>query len=223
MQENWRPQYHRYRSFFLNIYELYKRREDFRIFLELALTLTTISVFLVFALKPTIVTIIELVKDIKAKEETIAQLDNKLQNLKKAQSIMSENQNQLAVLELAIPDSPEPFSFTRQVEAAAAVNQASLSGIAYPSVTLAGDISLKTKSKKDNFPAEATALVFSGSFGGPYENLVNLLTNLENTRRPIRFDAIAIGKQKSKESETETINLSVTGRIPYLLGKTTEP
>ncbi|MCK4588646.1 hypothetical protein KAT60_02400, partial [Candidatus Woesebacteria bacterium] len=87
MALGWRRGYLRYKSYFLNVIVVYKRRKDLRMFLEITLSLVTISFFAVFALKPTLLTIAELTKEIKTKEETVAKMDEKIQNLERGQQI----------------------------------------------------------------------------------------------------------------------------------------
>ena len=62
MATGWRGQYIRYRGFFLNIVDLYKKRADLRAFLEVILSISTVTIFLLFALKPTMLTIVSFVK-----------------------------------------------------------------------------------------------------------------------------------------------------------------
>ena len=68
MEAGWRKEYTRYRGFFLNIAQVTQKRQDVKLFLEIALTISTIVIFTIFALKPTMVTIAEVVKEIKHKD-----------------------------------------------------------------------------------------------------------------------------------------------------------
>ena len=81
MAGGWRSNYLRYRSFFLNIYNVYKRRPDLKMFMEILLSLGTISFFAAFALRPTALTIVDLLEQIDEKETTIEKMDQKIQNL----------------------------------------------------------------------------------------------------------------------------------------------
>ena len=71
MALGWRGQYYRYKDYFLNIVALYKQRRDLRAFLEVILSLSTVIIFVVFALKPTALTIISLYNEIKVKKDTL--------------------------------------------------------------------------------------------------------------------------------------------------------
>ena len=45
MKQGWRGQYYRYRGYFLDILNLYKKRSDLRAFVEVILSLSTITIF----------------------------------------------------------------------------------------------------------------------------------------------------------------------------------
>jgi len=218
MQENWRSGYFRYKDLFLNIYQLYKKRQDVRMFTELILTLVTSGVFLVFALKPTILTILDLVKEIKAKEDTVAQMDTKIQNLKKAQGVITQEQNRISILESAIPDGPEPVAFSRQIEGIAGLNNTGILGVSLSQMTIVGEASTSKSSKnKDVFPEGAQPLTFSVGFSGNFESLLNLVSSAESTRRPMKIDSLIITRPKSKDGNTDILGLAITGRVPYFL------
>ena len=81
MNQSWRREYLRYKSYFLNVMGRYKERADVKVYLEILLSLATISVFAIFALRPTILTIAGLLKEIETKKETLAKMDEKISNL----------------------------------------------------------------------------------------------------------------------------------------------
>jgi hypothetical protein len=221
MASGWRTGYLRYRDFFLNIYTLYKKRQEIRTFLELSLTLATTSIFIVFAIRPTTLTIIDLVKQIKERQETVAKMDTKIKNLRTAQTILSQEQNRIKLLESAVPSAPEPASFTRQVEGFSNQSGSTIQNITV-SKTVLFDSKGETpaqKKKNDNFPQSAQSLGFSSGFSGNFESIDNLLKSLENMRRPIKFDSLTLGLVKSTNENPDNIGLAITGRVPYFLTK----
>jgi hypothetical protein len=220
MPSGWRTGYQRYKDFFLNVYILYKKRQDFKIFLELSLTLATISVFVIFALRPTILTIIDLVKQINERQETIAKMDTKIKSLRTAQTILSQEQNRIQLLESAVPSVPEPASFTRQIEGFSNQSGSIIQNISLSKIVLFGsEGKTASKKKEDDFPQSAQSLEFSGGFSGNFESINNLLKSLEKMRRPIKFDSLTLGIVKSKTENTDNIGLAITGRVPYFLTK----
>ena len=108
MALGWRGSYSRYKEFFLNITALYKKKAELRAFLEIILSLSTIIIFLLFALKPTVITIVSLLQQIKEKQATLSGLTQKVSDLQKASSLLQQNRasiqnNPLHLLEINFP------------------------------------------------------------------------------------------------------------------------
>ena len=92
---DWKKNYVRYRSYFLDIAGRYKERTDIRVYLEILLSLTTISIFSIFALRPTLLTIGGLIKDIEAKKATLVKMDEKMKNLSQAQNLYDQEREKI--------------------------------------------------------------------------------------------------------------------------------
>ncbi len=215
MALGWRKDYLRYRSYFLNIVNIYKRRADLKSFLELLLTLAALSFFAFFALKPTLLTVIELLKEIEAKEETISKMNTKIENLQKAQTLYLQEEASISLLKTAVPNDPAPDLFVRQVEGLAVNYPVNLLGITIGEITLLGP-EKEQRSKKEitPLPENSKGITFSVSIAGSYQGVSNFLSALEDMRRPIRIDALNLLSPKLEE--TQNLVLVVTGRTPYL-------
>lgn len=215
MALGWRRGYLRYKSYFLNVIVVYKRRKDLRMFLEVILSLATISFFAVFALKPTLLTIAELTKEIKTKEETVAKMNEKIQNLERGQQIYTQEQTRISLLKDAIPSAPVPDSFVRQIEGATTKHPITILGMSIGEVTLVGEEKVQRKDGDlEALPGGARGITFSISATSNYLNLAAFLSTLQDLRRPVKIDAVTINS-----SETDIgkfIVLVITGRTPYL-------
>ena len=206
MALGWRKDYLRYRSYYLNILNLYKKREDLRMFLEIILSLSTISFFSIFALRPTFLTIAVLLKEINTKKETIIKMDTKIRNLQTAQNILSQESLRIPILELSIPQSPQPQNFVHQIEGIASSTEVEVLGIRVDETSLKGDV-----------PVNDQEMVgFSVSTAGSFQNLFSFLKNLENLRSPVKIDVLGISLAKKEQGNILT--LVVTGKVPYLGG-----
>ena len=192
MALGWRKDYIRYQGFFLNVYSAYKNRQDVKVFMELLLTLATIGILVVLALRPTITTIIELVNQINAKEELIAKMDQKIQNLATAQTLYAKESKRIDLLNSAIPTSPDPDKLMQQLQGVTAKNQVAVTSISVGEVELLGDGVVKKKSKGVTLPEGAKSLDFSVNAAGDYNLIKNLLSDLEKTLRPTVFDNFTI-------------------------------
>lgn len=216
MAADWKKSYYRYRSFFLNIYNVYKQKPNVRIFMELLLSISTISFFLIVALRPTALTIVALLDEIKAKKETVSQLDTKIANLQKAQATYDQEFSRLSVLDTSIPTTPTPETFVRQIEGLANNTSTSILGMTIGETVLTGTSIEPIKKSKDltAFPNGSDAVNFSISVTGDYSNLDVFFKSLENMRRPIKVDAATINVNQTDQGKQ--IVLVVSGRIPYL-------
>ncbi|MFC1625836.1 hypothetical protein ACFL1Q_02260 [Patescibacteria group bacterium] len=215
MALGWRGQYLRYKDYFLNILNVYKQKQDLRMFLEVVLSLVTISIFSIFALKPTALTIIELVKEIKGKEETLSLLTQKVQDLNTARNNYESIQSQIQLIESSVPQEPLPDGFTRQIEGIAAKNSVSVSSISVGEIALIGTTKIKKATGKlKPFPQGANEMSVSISVSGGYPNLSSFINDLENLRRPIKIDALQI--TSSETIGGKVIVAIVSGRTPYM-------
>ena len=215
MAIRWKQNYARYKDFFLNTYSVYKRRESVQTFLELILTLCAISVLALFALRPTILTIIDLLKQIEKKEELIAQMDTKIQNLSVAQTVYSQQAANIELLSSAIPNSADPHKLVEQIMALFAQN-----GLAVLSLnlneTLVKGISIQTVSNEfEPLLENANFVPFSVTTKGDYNTIKAAISNLENTRRPSIIGNLAIKANTSEEDSS--LILTVEGQSVYLL------
>ena len=203
MAVNWRKQYYQYRKYFANIIVLYKKRPDLKMFLELLLSLITISIFAFFALKPTFFTISQLLKDIETKKQTIAQMDQKITNLTTAQNTYNLELNHISLLETAVPDTPSPNSFIRQVEAVAQKNNVTVLGVSVGEATLAGEVQ------------ETSGLIdVSISISGDYSALTSFLDDFQNLRRPPLIETVSLSL--ASQETTTNIVLVITTKVPFL-------
>jgi hypothetical protein len=215
MALSWRKEYVRYRSFFMNIYRVYTSRRDLKMFIEIILSLFTISFFTFVALKPTALTITQLLEDIKLKESTVAKLDEKIVNIKEAQRIFTQEGSRLDILDQALPDSPTPETFTRQVEGIARLHGVKINNLVIDEVVLIGKSKfVQTQTDLENLPEGAEGAIFSLNLLGGYESLSSFLGDLENLRRPTKIDHVIINI--AEVDGERLLTMSVTGRMPYL-------
>lgn len=215
MALGWRKSYLRYRTFFLNIYSIYKRRPDVKMFLEIILSLFTISIFATLALRPTVLTITQLLEEIEAKEETIEKMDTKIRNLQTAQNIYNQEQSRIVLLDQAVPEEPTPESFVRQIEGLASTRNVSVLGMSIGEVVLVGkEEEKKVSDEVTPLPQNAGQVIFSVSVQGDYDQLDTFFNDLNSLRRPLKIDSINFNSAETEEGQT--LVLVVQGRVPYL-------
>jgi hypothetical protein len=199
----------------MNISALYKQRADLRAFLEIILSIATVIVFMVFALKPTALTIISLYSQIQEKTKTAADLNQKLSDLQNANTNYGSNQNAIPHIDTAIANAPKPDFVVEQIQAVSAKDSVSLLGISIGEVLLAGTAP-KNSSPSDlaPLPDGAHEMPISISVRGTYPGLSLFIKDLENLRTIINLDTVSISSAQSEQGDLTVAIIS--GRVPYL-------
>lgn len=217
----WRSSNSFYRKYLYNYVLLYKNRADVKIFLEIILSLITVIVFGLFAIRPTFVTIATLLTEIKTKEDISLQLDQKISNISTAQELVERNQDRIALLHSAIPSIPTPHTYVRQVEGLTIKNSVKIEQLRMENVTLVGETKEEITPSFDEdtpdilvLPPQAGAIEFSLSASGNYLSLLAFLKDIQNARRPFVIDSFSI--TNVVESSQEKVVLTLTGRVPYI-------
>lgn len=214
MALGWRQSYLRYREFFLNIVALYKKRPDLKAFLEIILSISTITIFLLFALKPTILTIISLYQQIQDKKTTLAGLTQKVSNLATANGVLTRNQSVIPDINFAVPKLPNPDALSQQIEALAVRDSVSILGLSVNQVALVGTLSSKTAPGLKALPGNAKEMTFSLNVSGDYTNLMPFVRDFENLRLTSKIDTLSISSSTTEKGTV--IILIISGRIPYI-------
>lgn len=216
MAPAWRNSYLRYKTYFLNISSQYSKREDVKAFIELLLSLATVSIFAVFALRPTLITIAQLFKEIEAKKAIVVQLDEKIKNLSLAQENYEAQKESVALLEIAIPANPNPDSFIKQLEGVVGRNAVEILSINLGQATLLGTPKKVSDlvTQNEPLPEGASGLSFTINASSAYPTIASFLTDLEALRRPVKIGTVSINSSIT-ELGRELI-LVVAGQTPYL-------
>lgn len=211
MALGWRSGYLRYKRIFFNIAALYEQRQDLKAFLELFLSLGAIAIFGIFALRPTLLTIAKLYKDIQAKEEIVKSLNQKAQAFVQAQTIYNQERPRISLLDTAIPDKPSPELFVRQIEGLVTKYSVDVLGLSLGKLTLLGTSTEEVR--KDSLPEGTGAISFSLSVKGNFTQLSSFLSDFESFRRPIKIDTFSINASETEGDDI--LVLVMTGQSPY--------
>ena len=214
MALGWRGSYARYKEFFLNISAFYKKKVELRAFLEIILSLSTIIIFLLFALKPTVLTIVSLLQQIKEKQATLSVLTQKVSDLQKASGLLQQNRASIQNVNVAVPSLPKPNILAGQVLGLAAKNSVEILGFSVNQITLVGPSVNKSHSDFKPLPGSAEEMPFSISIRGPYPNLIAFIKDFENLRFAAKIDTLGINS--SVKEGGVTIVTVISGRTPFL-------
>lgn len=185
-----------YRQFYA---KLLKARHSPLLIVSFEFTLTILlTIFLIwFAIRPTVLTITELVREIEDVRDVNQQLVTKVNALTQAEINLAQAEPELELLDQAIPSSPlltETFSLLQLLIQNHQVNLTSISGpiIAFP-----------IPDKPEIKTYEYTVSIF-----GNYANLKALAQNLESQLRLNAISNLAFSQEEDSE-ETPGLNAKI--------------
>jgi Tfp pilus assembly protein PilO len=162
-------------------------------------------IFILFAIKPTIETILVLQKELENQKQTLEKVRQKSADLAKGvenyQKIPSDIKDKI---EIAVPKSPDLPNLIRSLEQTAAQPQASISALQFqPIITEQPSQSVKS--------TQLAEVLFTLNIQGPYESLTKILDNLRSNPRLVSITNLSFNK-----TEDKGLVMSVTGKAFYL-------
>lgn len=164
---------------------------------NLIFTLLVVCFFVFFAIRPTLVTVVSLQKELAESKEVDQQLDRKITSLKKAQTIYGQVINDLLLVEAALPEKTEFQSLALRINYLAFQNNLLLNSAGFAGFDLVGTgDNLSPGQSKDSY-------AFNLSVSGSFENIKIFLTELENIDRLIKINKVSFSIEKSTAGSTE--------------------
>ena len=191
----------RYSRYFTYI-EPITRAPIIRTYGSTILTIIALTVFIVFAIKPTVETILILQKTLSDQHQILDKLNEKSKNLslgrKNYQAL--EESTKIKINSL-VPINPEIGQVAKALENVSKVTDASISAIQFQSFTI-------NKPLKNQTLAE---IPFNFNIEGSYSAILTILSNLHSMERLISINQIAFNKL-----EGGRLLLSISGKAYYL-------
>ncbi len=162
-------------------------------------------IFIFFAIKPTIETILTLQKKLEDSNQVLEKLQKKAENL----SLGKKNYDNLDPsiknkIHAAIPDAVELKSVIQTLEGAASIHNASISALQIQPKVL--------ETKLDSNIGTLSEVAFTFNVESAYEDLASILQDLSTSSRLISIDNLSI----SKITEGQGVVMSISGKAWYL-------
>lgn len=168
-------------------------------------SLLTMTVFILFAVKPTIETILILQKKLADAEQIVNKINLKAVSLSQARenyrNLSSDIKNRIQSI---IPDSANLKSVIQTLEQSAKTNEASISALQIQPLTL--------ETKESNVLGSLAEVSFTFNVEGSYQNLIGLLQDLKRSSRLISVDRLTF----NKTGEEKVLILSISGKAYYI-------
>jgi len=168
-------------------------------------SLLTISILTLFAIKPTVETILVLQKKLADQDEVLQKITQKADNLSLGKTNYDNLDQRIKdKLSAVIPDTVSLKSVVQTLEQTAKIHEASVSALQIQPLVI--DI------KTDNQTKILSEISFTFNTEGDYKNLVALLQDLKTTNRLISIESLSL----SRVSDGKTLIMSLSGKAYYL-------
>lgn len=186
-----------------------------RVSLELFLSIGAVLFFAVFAIRPTLLTMSDLLKEIEDKRELDQQLDRKVAALSTVQGEYLEMQDRLGVLDLALPNQPQLLYTLKTIEKLASEQQLVIESLSVaeipeekPPEPIGGAdlVPIQNLSRVD--------LPMLISVSGDYPNIRQFIESLRSYRRQLVIDTVIFTTEESRNARK--LRAAITISAPYI-------
>lgn len=167
-------------------------------------TLLTISILAIFAIKPTIETILVLQKKSIDSDAVLQKVTQKVNNLSQGKKNYDNlDKNIKEKIAAAVPDTVSLKSVISTLEQTAKIHEASISALQIQPLII--------ESKDENQVGKLAEISFTFNTEGGYKNLIALLQDLKLNSRLISIDSLSLTK-----TEGNSLIMSLSGKAYYL-------
>lgn len=168
-------------------------------------TIFIMAIFVSFAIKPTVETILVLQKKLENSNQVLEQIKIKAENL----SLGKQNYQDLdpsvkGRIQSAIPDTVELKTLIQTLEGVARKYEASVSALQILPQTL--------ETKQENKVGMVSEIDFIFNIEGDYRNLISILQDFQTSSRLVSIDKLIL----TKISEGPGVIMSISGKALYI-------
>lgn len=172
-----------------------------RVSLELFLTVATVLFFAVFAIRPTLVTMSELIEELNQKQELEQALTRKIAALGTAQAQLSTNQDSLQFLSQALPTEPQFVLVLKTLEKMASNNTIVINSLQTPSIP--------DPNPNTNQPSFRISLNVTGNF----EDIRSFVSQIVTYRRLMIVESVSFEVNEDRDQRQLRAQLQIS--VPY--------
>lgn len=195
--------YSRYSRYSKRLTPLFKTRKV-KAYGMFILSLLTASFFGIFAIRPTVTTIVHLKREIRDKQLVEVALSEKINTLSSLDQIYQRIKDDLPVVEAVLPSRPQINTLVNLIERVVSDSELEIQSVQFQAVEL-----VSSSLKEQVF--QTTPIPFSASFIGSYPNLVSGLGDFGNVSRLVTVESVEINKHRE-----EGLVLNLRGQSYYV-------
>ncbi|MDQ3008613.1 MAG: type 4a pilus biogenesis protein PilO [bacterium] len=178
-----------------------------RVSVELLLSLLAVIFFAAFAIRPTLVTMSDLIKEIEDKRELNGRLSQKIAALSTAQSEFMTLQSRLDVLDEALPSEPRLIEALKIIEKIASDRQLAIQGL------VVNELPPEEVATVPFSQTERQQIIAALTVTGDYPSLRQFVEDVRNSQRTFIIDTVTFST--GEEIGQKTLQVTITIAIPY--------
>lgn len=178
-----------------------------RVSVELFLSIGAVIFFAIFAIRPTLLTMSDLIKEIEDKRQLDKQMAQKIAALSSAQSEYLKLQERVGVLDEAVPTGPNLIGLFKIIEKLASDNQLVITAMSVNDVPkdIVGEPAFDQLERKN--------LEFTVGITGDYASVRTFVNQLSQVRRTILVDRVTFSVSDVRGSKR--LDAVVSVNAPY--------
>ncbi|MEN8253273.1 MAG: type 4a pilus biogenesis protein PilO [Patescibacteria group bacterium] len=171
---------------------------------ELFFTIAAVMFFALFAIRPTLVTMSDLVNELEEKRKLNTRLSQKIAALSSLQGQYSNWSQRAVVLNHAFPSSPELIKILKVIEKLASDNELAISDIKISQLPDNNDTDTDFQSLgRLSYPISITVL-------GDYSSIRQFIEDIQNMRRVLSADTITFNTKESANKRQLSATIILT-------------
>lgn len=178
----------------------YFRPQQRRAYTMLGLTLLSLIIFGLFAIRPALITIVELRKKINEKQKVAEDLDQKIKDLSKAQTELRKIQADLPRIERALPQGENTSKLLEDLYSRAESNQMRLEYLNFRPVE-------KATPTTPNNTIRIMKIPYTMQMRGSYTSFISYLDQVQSGLRQTNINDLSA--RRSHQAAQENYNLTV--------------
>ncbi len=179
-----------------------------KVSLELFLSILLIIALGAFAIQPTLVTMSKLIKEIEEKETLDKNLTTKISALNSAQTAYLAAQDDLLLLDEALPPQPHLITTLKMLEKMATENNVIVTSLSVSEIPPEETINT---AEATEFSRESVGVVVS--VRGDYLSIRDYVQALLGSRRAILVDSVSFNLEETRRSES--LQASISLNVPF--------
>ncbi|MFZ5376499.1 MAG: hypothetical protein ACOZAN_02405 [Patescibacteria group bacterium] len=175
-----------------------------KVSVELFLSIATIGFFAVFAIRPTLLTMSDLIKEIDDKRELDGKLEKKIAALSTAQTSYLSIEDRIGVVDEAIPSSPNLVQAIKIIEKLSSEQQIAIERLSVKEIPKNED------EKLDFSKVERKSIIIDMAVVGDFPAIRTFIESLQNSRRSFVVNSVTfvIEDNRGFQKLRATINIS---------------